>query len=127
LSTGSTDIAHAPYLDVLLGAKGEHDRPRIGAAACPLAPGQALQVPAGHLPVAALIDGTRRPVLVRNRDGNVLLFDELSGRLLRTLHTDDPAPLYSLGVWALSPTCSAIPARRTRPWPSTWFSRHLAV
>src|SRR5947207_1447869 len=69
-------------------------RPRVGAAAaCPLAPGQVLQVPAGHLPVAALIDETRHRVLVRNGDGNVLLFDELSGRLFRTLHTDNHSPL----------------------------------
>jgi YVTN family beta-propeller protein len=109
---GAAAPSHAPYLDVLLEAKGERDRPRIGAAAacplapgqaCPLAPGQVLQVPAGHLPVAALIDGTRRLVLVRNRDGNVLLFGELSGRLLRTLHTDDPAPLYGLGGLGFAP------------------------
>jgi YVTN family beta-propeller protein len=94
---GAAARSQASYLNVLLGTMGERDRPRIGAATCPLAPGQVLQVPAGHLPVATLIDGTRRLVLVRNRDGNVLLFDELSGRLLRTLHTDDPAPLYGLG------------------------------
>jgi hypothetical protein len=84
-----------PYLNVLLGAMGEYDKPRVGAAVtCPLAPGQVLQVPTGHVPVAALVDGTRRLVLVRTRDSKVLLFDELSGRLLRpaAVAARDPSP-----------------------------------